>query len=92
MGSMCERARTDSMVGKSVWECSIRSTLNVDLAAEVSIFCCAWVFVLSGNSPGAVWGIVSGLSGDCLGDVRGHKQPILRREVEGGWVEGWGGT
>ena len=47
---------------------------------------------LSGNSPGAVWGIVSGLSGDCLGDVRGHKQPILRREVEGGWMEGWGGT
>ena len=95
MGSMCERARTDSMVGKSVWECSIRSILNVDLAAEVSIFCCAcgWLTTgLSVNSPGAVWGIVSGVSGDCLGDVRGWAgniyKPALPPPGGGGGVGG----
>ena len=33
---------------------------------------------LSGNSPGAVWGIVFGLSGDCLGDVRGWAGSIYK--------------
>ena len=48
---------------------------------------------LSVNYPGVVWGIVFGLSGDCLEDVRGWAESIYKpalppREVEGEWVDG----